>query len=278
MLLPNVTATSTSDSARLWSSSLQNLRSAWPDHWPGLPVVVRACQLQIWGEHLPSAGISAHMLKAADALAAHMESLSQSLSQEPHYHNRLHTADALVSLTVMLCVLKKQQEVVPDEWAAALLLAVTSHDVLHPGGANSYLQEFESQSVKELKHWLERYEINAHWSQCIEQLILNTDPSLVPVNHDKVIGTEFTFNLDWATVLVNEADILASASAEFGQDLGNHLAQEWQWKDHPLHTIVGTVGGRVNFLKSLRFSSPAALALNMPLIVAEQLQNLTAGI
>ena len=278
MLIPNVTATSRSDTARLWSSSLQNLRSAWPHHWPGLPVVVRACQLQIWGDQPPSDGIAAHMLQTAYALAAHMESLSQSLSQEPHYHNRLHTADALVSLTVMLCLLKRQHEVVPDEWAAALLLTVTSHDVLHPGGANSYLQEFELQSVKELKLWLERYEINSHWSRCIEQLILNTDPSLVQTNHDKVIGTQFTFNMDWATVLVNEADILASASAEFGQDLGNHLAQEWQWKDHPLHTIVGTAGGRVNFLKSLRFSSPAALALNMPLIVAKQVQNLTAGI
>lgn len=278
MSMPSVLATNNSDATRLWLTTLKNLRDAWPQMWPGLPAVVRACQLQIWGEHKPASGTAARMLNAAGAIAVHMEFLSLSIAQEPHYHNRLHIADALVSLTVMLCVLKQQGEAVPDEWATALLLAITSHDVLHPGGPNSYIQEFEYQSVKELNHWLERYDISVMWKRRIEQLILNTDPSLVTGNHDKVTGTRFTFNIDWATVIVNEADILASASSEFGQFLGEQLAAELQWKKHPLHTFVGTAAGRVKFLKTLRFSSPAALALDMPSTVARQIKALNADV
>jgi hypothetical protein len=82
----------------------------------------------------------------------------------------------------------------------------------------------------------------------------------------------FAWTQAWCQVLLNEADILLSASARFGPDLSQALAQEWQRVGFAAHATVATPAGRAQFLRSIRFSSPAALALAMPEQVAEQLQ------
>ena len=102
-------------------------------------------------------------------------------------------------------------------------------------------------------------------------MILKTDPSLVGANHDKVAGRAFAMDLDWACVVMNEADILASATDVFGPALGEQLAAEWQLKNLPLHAIVATPQGRLGFLKSLRFSTPGSLNLQFPQHIASQL-------
>jgi hypothetical protein len=50
------------------------------------------------------------------------------------------------------------------------------------------------------------------------------------------------------------------------------LAQEWALKNHPLHQVVGTSKGRLQFLSSLRFSSPAAEVFGMADDVAHQIE------
>jgi len=256
------------------TQTLLNLRTRWPGDWPGLPVVVDSCAAQLWTQISASSSQTQTLVKAALAMASDMETMAQSCDHEPDYHNRLHTADALVSLCWMLKLLKTDKHVVPDEWAAALLLAVASHDVLHPGGANSYLQEFEQQSVNQFQQLAARHGIDDVWVQRISQLILLTDPSLVSANHDKVKAKAFVFDLDWAVVLVNEADILASATSHLGPGLGLQLAQEWKYKQHRLHSVVGTDAGRLNFLRSLRFSSPASIRLGIRQAVDQQIQAL----
>ena len=120
--------------------TLTHLRERWPHDWPGLPVVLSACIAQRWPMAAPATADAVAMLNAAKAMAAHMESIALSTSYEPHYHNRLHTADALVSVCWLTHALQHEGHDVPDDWMACLLLAVTSHDVLHPGGANRYAQ------------------------------------------------------------------------------------------------------------------------------------------
>jgi hypothetical protein len=258
----------------LLCQTLTNLRSRWPHNWPGLPVVLNACMAHRLSDSLPSSLKAVAMLDTAMAMAEHMEALARSSTYEPHYHNRLHTADAMVSLCWLLQALKNKGHQVSDDWTACLLLAVTSHDVLHPGGANKYLQEFELQSVELLKRMATRHGVSVEWLDTASHLILHTDPTLVAANHDKVKHHPFVMNQDWAVVLMNEADILASATATFGPQLGNALASEWQVRQHPLHPLVGTDAGRLQFLSSLRFSTPASMALHLPQEVAQQVAGL----
>ena len=67
-------------------------------------------------------------------------------------------------------------------------------------------------------------------------------------------------------------------TAEVGPQLGRQLASEWQVKQHPLHHVVGSDAGRLQFLSSLRFSTPASQVLHMPQTVAAQITQLRAHV
>jgi len=260
---------------QFYIATLHNLRSKWPNAWPGLPVVLNACIQRLWPHKPPAVGSTSHqLLQAALAMAAHMEKVAQEADYEPLYHNRLHTADALTAICLLMQSLKAQKFKLSDEWTAALLLAVSSHDVLHPGGANGFVQEFEQRSAHEMRDIAQGLNMDAEWTDRVSELILRTDPTLVAANHDYVKNTPFQMNLDWACVLINEADILASATSRYGPELGHALAQEWALKNHPLHQVVGTPQGRLQFLSSLRFSSPASERFGMAHHVAEQIMSL----
>ena len=256
-------------------ATLHNLRSKWPDAWPGLPIVLNACIHRLWPQGSPvSHSQAGQLLQAAGNMALQMENLAMNADTEPRYHNRLHTADALTAVCLLMQTIKEQAFALSDEWAAALLLAVTSHDVLHPGGANAFVQEFEQRSAHEMRGIAQGLNIDPVWTDRVSELILRTDPTLVAANHDKVKDTPFEMNLDWACVLMNEADILASATSHYGPELGQALAQEWALKNHPLHQVVGSSQGRLQFLTSLRFSTPASEAFHMASEVTVQIASL----
>lgn len=263
---------------QFYIATLHNLRSKWPDAWPGLPVVLNACIQRLWPQGSPvSHSQAGQLLQAAGRMALHVEDVARASSYEPRYHNRLHTADALTAVCLLMLSIKEQALALSDEWAAALLLAVTSHDVLHPGGANAFVQEFEQRSAHEMRGIAQGLTIGPVWTERVSELILRTDPTLVAGNHDKVKHMPFEMNLDWACVLMNEADILASATSRYGPDLGQALAQEWALNNHPLHQVVGTPQGRLQFLSSLRFSTPASQALHIAREVTEQIASLRAA-
>jgi hypothetical protein len=260
---------------QLYLATLQNLRSTWPHSWPGLPVVLEACMHRLWSGHAPTmASPAGQLLQAAQAMARHMEDLAQQTADEPQYHNRLHTADALTAVCLLMQALQDKGHALGDEWIAAIVLAVTSHDALHPGGANGFLQEFEQRSAMEMRRVSQKWLVDPLWLDRVSEMILRTDPSLVAGNHDKVNGLGFDMNLDWACVLINEADILASATAQHGNQLGQALAAEWAVKKHPLSSVVGTAQGRLQFLAMLRFSTPASAAFQMQAHVAAQIAQL----
>jgi len=260
------------DWTQMYRETLQNLRNTWPYSWPGLPVVLESCIHRLWLGHAQEvASPAGQLLQAAKAMARHMEDLAQQTDDEPQYHNRLHTADAITAVCLLMQALQYKGYSLCDEWIAAILLAVTSHDVLHPGGANSFLQEFEQRSALEMRRVSQKWLVEHLWLDRVSEMILRTDPSLVAGNHDKVKGLAFEMNLDWACVLINEADILASATDQHGNELGQALAAELAAKKHPLHSVVGTAQGRLQFLSSLRFSSPASELFQMRMLVSEQM-------
>jgi len=250
--------------------AFSRLRDSWQGDWMGLNHVLKSCQDFLIAEHADFESSDARTLMAcALSLSEHIESTFET-DNEPQYHNRLHTADAMCGMAVLLEALKQEGCAFSQEWIAALLLTVTAHDYLHPGGANSSPQELESRSVKALDLFFVKHPISSLWRERICHMILKTDPALVGANHDKVAGRTFVMDLDWACVVMNEADILASSTDVFGPALGEQLAAEWQLKNLPLHAIVGTQQGRLGFLKSLRFSTPGSLNLQFPQHIASQ--------
>jgi hypothetical protein len=255
--------------------AFSRLRESWHGEWMGLPRVLKACQDFVAS---PTEGFASSeaqaLLACAMALSQQME-LNVDAATEPSYHNRLHTADTMCGMAVLLKALSPIDRVCSAEWTAALLLTATAHDYLHPGGANSAPQELELRTVKALQLFFVKHPVPAIWQERIHHMILQTDPALVDANHDKVAGRAFAMDLNWACALMNEADILASATDVFGPALGEQLAAEWQMKNLPLHAIVGQQQGRLAFLKSLRFSTAGSQSLQFPQHVAVQVARLS---
>jgi hypothetical protein len=103
----------------LWHECLESsygfLRASWTGNWLGMPFVLIECLrfLNLQENNLSEAGRG--MLAAAKSVAYEIEKHAENLSEleEPKYHNRLHFADALTSMSVQLSILvalKKEAE------------------------------------------------------------------------------------------------------------------------------------------------------------------------
>ena len=76
-------------------------------------------------------------------------------------------------------------------------------------------------------------------------------------------------------MLLNEADVMASASPKYGPELGESLAQEWRLIDFPPHASVASAQGRKSFLKQLLFSSPASSVLGLSERISDEIRLIT---
>ena len=249
-------------------NSLSALRQSWQQGWVGLPSVLAACQ-QALGLQTQDSDQDQHQgpqrIMALNDYAMHIaERMEQQDAYQPAYHNNLHTADVLVSLTVLLLIQTQTSPAVDKWWLAMLLAAAVGHDFAHPGGKNQFDSEIESNSITRLKAQIDARSLDPLDLEHIGQLILNTEVRLVPMNHSAVAHTDFAWNLDWCSVLLNEADIAASATAEFGPALCQSLSQEWEASGIENSQVIASTQGWLQFLKSIDFSSPAAIALGLP--------------
>lgn len=247
----------------------RQLRADWPSRWPGLPHILARC-LQALALDVRTDETLCALNRFALAVARDSELQVTHRLPEPAYHNRLHTADVLLVLTAMLHLLGTPQAGAADKaWASALLAAAVSHDYQHPGGVNQSALEIERASWQGVMPlalslpWV--------WRERVKTWILGTDPLCVPDNHARVAGQTFAWTAAWLQVLLNEADIFISATAEFGAGMGAALSREWQLAAMPGYAHVATPAGRMQFLRSVRFSSPAAHALGIAAQVQAQL-------
>jgi len=253
----------------LWYECLEasygSLRESWTGHWLGMPRVLDECLkfLNLRENNLSEAGRS--MLSSAQSVAFEIEKNAENLSKlsEPKYHNRLHFADALTSMSIQLAILPELKKEANKDWMVCALLTCISHDLMHPGQVNRVESEIEKLSVKSLQPILSIHAVPHEWQKVIAAAIIRSDFAIVHHNHENVVGKTFDWNLDWLCVLLNEADVMASASAKYGPELGESLAQEWRLIDFPHHSSVASLEGRKNFLRQLIFSSPASLVLGL---------------
>lgn len=266
----------------LWHECLESsygfLRASWTGNWLGMPFVLIECLrfLNLQENNLSEAGRG--MLAAAKSVAYEIEKHAENLSEleEPKYHNRLHFADALTSMSVQLSILVALKKEANQDWMACALLTCIAHDFFHPGKVNLVESEIEKQSVNFLKPILKSHSVPYEWRKIIDTVIVRSDFAVVHQNHAHVAGKAFEWNLKWLCVLLNEADVMASASAKFGPELGKSLAQEWRLIDFPLHSSVASLEGRKNFLKQLIFSSPSSLVLGLGERISEEILSINS--
>lgn len=264
----------------LWHECLQNsygfLRESWLGHWLGMPRVLSECLgfLNLHENNFSNAARS--MLDAAKSVALEIENQNQSQPnfKEPKYHNRLHCADALTSMSIQLAILAGLEKKVNHDWMACALLTCIAHDFLHPGKVNLIESEIEKQSVNFLKPILSFHFIPDEWQKIIETAIVRSDFAIVHQNHANVIGENFEWNLKWLCVLLNEADVMASASINYGPELGKSLAQERRLTDFLLDASFTSIEGRNLFLKQLLFSSPASLVLGLSERITHEIRSM----
>lgn len=137
-------------------------------------------------------------------------------SDEPKYHNRLHTADVITTMALQMAIEAKLSGKYESDWLAAGLLAAAGHDFMHSGQVNAAKFQIEMLSCKYMRPFLTKQAVPELWVQRIETAIVRTDFTLTPQNHQLVQGVDFEWNQAWLNVLLNEADILPSSTPVLG--------------------------------------------------------------
>ena len=262
-------------------TTLQNLRDKWPHDWPGLGVVLNSSLHQLGFEvktQLPARDRALYdcMLSVIHAIEKDGVRRAQK-QQEPRYHNRLHFADTLVALTIMLVKLRKQAgralHANPNhaEWLA--LLIMVSHDFLHNGQINQFRSEIEGMTVKALVPHMKKYKVSAKDQALISSIILKTDPAFVAESHQLIQGIPFDISDPRCLlVLIQECDILASALPVTGKTLTQQLSEEWADIAPDRSLALLPPAGRIFFLKRMAlFSSPSSRALGIQKNIHRQL-------
>ena len=260
-MMPNLTELST---------VLGHLRQAWPEKWPGLPLVFeRAWQQLSLG--VPRTGSRAHALLAfGRSVADQVErdgAQRHAQGQEPAYHNRLHIADTLVCMTYLLkaSAYLKVAGASQASVAALALAIMAGHDFLHPGGSNSQPSEFEARAVQDLQPLMQAAGLDEADQEQLAYCILATDPVRVKAFHLAVRSQAFDLRQrDCLAVLVQEADILASTLPQTQQGLTQALSQEWTPTQPKAAGQLLLPQNRLLFLEhAALFSSPAAGLLGL---------------
>jgi hypothetical protein len=263
------------------SAALLNLRQAWPQQWPGMPLVFdRACQ-QLGLDISRKGSAARRWLDFGRAVSEHVEQdgvRRQALGQEPAYHNRLHIADTLVSMTYLLktsAALNVPGANQPAVMAMALSIMV-GHDFLHPGGTNGQPGEFEARAVEDLQPLMVNAGLSLDEQQTVASCIMATDPVRVKGMHLQVRTQPYDLGqIDCLIVLLQEADITGSTLPQTAPRLSQSLSTEWSAHNPKAAEALLFPQNRMLFLlHGALFSSPAAGQLGLEALKLEEVKRI----
>jgi len=206
---------------------------------------------------------------------------------EPAYHSRKHFQDVCLALTALLDqpIKSVQQSDFHDSWevsgeeAWVLLFCAVAHDYGHDGSINKTPFQLEKSSIEKTRAFLRGSCSEPNFTKTleakIESIILATDPSFF-----NTLLAKFTepsakpAKADCMSMLLVEADLLASALPKRGKALGKLLGQEWESSNPKAAAAVASDQGRLKFLEYIRFISPYAIMLKMEDIRHQSIEEL----
>jgi hypothetical protein len=235
-------------------------------------------------QDFPSNPYPALCLGLASLIDSHAGSIG---GPEPAYHSRKHFQDVCLALTVLLAqpTTSTQPSDLHDPWAIAhddawiLLFCAVAHDFGHDGSINKTPFQLEKSSIEKTRIFLsegshESSLIKALWGE-MEPIILATEPSFL-----STLLAKFTepsakpTKTDCMSMLLVEADLLASVLPMRGRMLGKLLGQEWESNNPKAAATVASDQGRLKFLEYIRFMSPHAMMLKMEDIRYQSMEEL----
>lgn len=269
---------------RGFEQELIALRGQWQSNWLGLPSYIQQVLLQLGHSHaemLDQRGLA--LLNCALEVGRLIENDGAEKSArglEPQYHNRLHIADVVHAMGLLLYFTRVSSQISTSDplqhEELMALLCIVGHDYMHSGRLNEFPSQIEIQTTMDLKPLMQHFEVDLTDQVWITNAILLTDPARVAKTHQEVANTAFSMqNPKWLTVLVQESDILPSSLPRVGIDLTHRLYQEWLPLNKDRADILLTKASRINFLtKQALFSSPASKLLKIQDMIDSQLHTL----
>lgn len=263
------------------TASLRNLRRAWPNHWPGLPLVFDRAWQEL-GLGTLRRGSSAHRLlcfgRAVSTLVEKDGVERHERGLEPAYHNRLHIADTLVCMTYLLktSYAMKVAGAHKTEVMAMALSVMAGHDFLHPGGSNTHPSEFEARAVRDLQPLMAAAGLTLAERRTLAFCIMATDPKRVKGIHLQVRTRRYDLlETVCLAVLALEADIMASMLPQTASGLTQSLAIEWAPQQPEAAEKLLLPKSRLLFLEhAALFSSPAAIRLGLNAVKLRQVRRI----
>ena len=221
-------------------------------------------------------------------LASLIDSQASSIGRpEPPYHSRKHFQDVCLALTALLSqpLASPPKSERLDPWAISqedawvLLFCAVAHDFGHDGSINKVAFELEKSSIQKVGAFLCESsfgpELIDKLEAKIKPIILATDPSFLGTLLAKFTGpTANPTRVDCMSMLMVEADLLASALPIHGKLLGKLLGQEWESSNPKAATLVASDQGRLKFLEYIRFISPHAIMLKIEDIRNQSIEQL----
>ena len=261
------------------------LRLSWRSKWTGLPAVIQGSLNWLLSDGITSLRLEDTPLYGILIRAAEIVELTgarmASSGMEPPYHNRLHIADTVVSMACLLRATRRlsgleSRPLCKEE--SLCILTMLLHDYGHEGSINLSTKQNEQHSVFLYTPLMKSMGLSPQDLAQMNAMVLSTDPASLDELHRKFKvrpPSNGPLEIEEMTILVTEADILASALSYPGLDLTRSLSQEWSARYPEKSSVLLTSEGRLAFLRSgLHFSSNAAKALGIPLLVSSQRQQI----
>jgi len=211
----------------------------------------------------PPRGAEAAGQAIAATVAAHAASFAG--GNEPAYHNQYHQAEATVAMG-WLCATACRLDLFGAESAAAGVLAMAGHDLLHDGSmpAPGVLERHSADVTDALGA---RAGLDATALAAIRRVILATNPARAPAERD---------GDDLLCRLAQEADLFGSLTPELGWRLSQVLARETRAAGFHPDPPIDSFGGRLHLLRWQRPATPAGRRLGLGATVADQIAAMAA--
>jgi hypothetical protein len=194
----------------------------------------------------------------ADAIEAHGAAFRP--GTEPAYHDRHHQADVVIAMGWLAGTARRMRSLKP-QLAAAGVLAMAGHDLLHDGSAGGSSGRLEARSAAITAELARHAGLDDASIAAMRRVILATDiarPAAVKAADDLLCR------------LGQEADLFASLTPELGWLLSEALAHEWRNAGVTATPPVDSFAGRLGWLRGLRPPTRAGEALGLAVAAADQ--------